>query len=124
MRLDKWLWVARFFKTRALAAGAIGAGKVQVNGARAKAAKALRVGDSVRVRQGPSVYHVTVRAFSARRGSASDAAQLYDEDPDAKRAREALVGQLKALPRWEAESGRPTKKERREIVRWKERREG
>jgi ribosome-associated heat shock protein Hsp15 len=70
VRLDKWLWAARFYKTRALASEAIGGGKVQVNGDRAKRARALQVGDDIRVRQGPYSYQVVVRELSSRRGPA------------------------------------------------------
>ena len=120
VRLDKWLWAARIFKTRALAAAAIAGGKVQVNGARAKRAKPLQVGDRVRVRHGPYEYQLTVRALSDRRGPAPEAALLYEEDPAGKRARETLAGQLKLLPAAAYRGkGRPTKKQRREIERWK-----
>ena len=119
VRLDKWLWAARLFKTRALAAEAIAGGKVQVNGARAKRAKALRAGDRVRVRQGPLEYQLTVRALSERRGPPADAALLYEEDPVAKRARETLAAELTQLPApLYRGKGRPTKKERRDIDRW------
>jgi ribosome-associated heat shock protein Hsp15 len=74
VRLDKWLWAARFFKTRALAAEAVAGGKVQVNGDRAKRARPVQTGDEVRVRHGPYDHVVVVRALSARRGPASAAA--------------------------------------------------
>ena len=120
VRLDKWLWAARLFKTRALAVEAIGGGKVQVNGARAKRAKSLKVGDRLRVRHGPYEYQLTVRALSERRGPAAAAALLYEEDPEGRRAREALAAQLKLLPAPAYRGkGRPTKKQRREIERWK-----
>ena len=119
-RLDKWLWAARLFKTRALAVEAIGGGKVQVNGARAKRAKSLKVGDHIRVRHGPYEYQLTVRALSGRRGPAAAAALLYVEESEGKRAREALSAQLKLLPAPAFRGkGRPTKKQRREIERWK-----
>jgi ribosome-associated heat shock protein Hsp15 len=116
VRLDRWLWAARFFKTRALAAAAIGGGKVEVGGARAKPAKLLAVGDRLRIRRGPFEYVVMVRALSERRGSPAAAAALYTEDPDAKRARERLTEQLRLAPslRYEGK-GRPTKRDRREI---------
>src|SRR5437764_14974830 len=79
VRLDKWLWAARFFKTRALAATAIETGKVEVNGERAKRAKLLQVGDSLRIRLGPYYHVVTVRGLSEHRGPASIAATLYEE---------------------------------------------
>ena len=120
VRLDKWLWAARLFKTRALAAEAIAGGKVLVNGARAKRAKPLRVGDSVRVRHDPYEYQLTVRGLSERRGPAAQAAQLYEEDAAGKRARAALAAQLKLLPAPAYRGrGRPTKKVRRDIERWK-----
>src|SRR5262245_38473882 len=96
VRLDKWLWAARFFKTRSLAAEAIAGGKVQVNGDRAKRARPLQVGDEIWVRLGPFEHHVVVRALSARRGPASAAAELYEERPDSIAAREALALQLKS----------------------------
>ena len=116
VRLDKWLWAARFFKTRALAAEAIGGGKVQVNGARAKRARALDLGDEVRVRLGPYEHIVVVRALSARRGPASAAAELYEELPASRAARERMAEQLKTLhAAFVPEKGRPTKRDRREI---------
>jgi len=107
VRLDKWLWAARIFKTRAIAVAAIAGGKVQVNGARAKRAKSLKVGDRIRVRHGPYEYQLTVRALSER-------------DPDGRRAREALAARLKLLPAPAYRGkGRPTKKQRRDMERWK-----
>jgi ribosome-associated heat shock protein Hsp15 len=120
VRLDKWLWAARFFKTRALASEAIAGGKVQVNGDRAKRARSLQVGDEVRVRQGVYEYLVTVRALSARRGPASEAAGLYQETQASRVAREAIALQLKTLhSAFIPERGRPTKKDRRDINRLK-----
>jgi ribosome-associated heat shock protein Hsp15 len=120
VRLDKWLWAARLFKTRSLAAEAIAAGKVQLNGARAKRAKAVQIGDRLRVRHGPYEYLLTVRALSGRRGPAAEALRLYDEDPEGKRARATLAAQLKLLPAPAYRGkGRPTKKQRRDIGRWK-----
>ena len=118
VRLDKWLWAARFYKTRALAAEAIGGGKVHVNGARAKRARPLEVGDELRVRFGPYEHIVVVRALSARRGPASAAAELYEELPESRAAREKRAEQLKTLhAAFMPEKGRPTKRERREIER-------
>jgi ribosome-associated heat shock protein Hsp15 len=118
VRLDTWLWAARFFKTRAIAAAAIDGGKVEVNEARAKRAKALKPGDGLRVRKGPFEFRVTVRAVSTRRGPPAVAATLYEEDPQTKRERERLAEQLRIAPsaRYEGK-GRPTKKERRDIDR-------
>ena len=117
VRLDKWLWAARFFKTRSMAAEAIDGGKVQVNGDRAKRARQLQPGDEVRVRQGPFEHVVIVRALSARRGSASIAAELYEETAASRTAREALAAQMKAM--FGASEGRPTKKDRRDLGRLK-----
>jgi ribosome-associated heat shock protein Hsp15 len=116
VRLDRWLWAARFFKTRALAAAAIGGGKVLVGGARAKRAKPLAVGDRLRIRRGPFEYVVVVRALSEHRGAPAAAAGLYTEDAESQRVRERLAEQLRVAPslRYEGK-GRPTKKERREI---------
>ena len=123
VRLDKWLWAARFFKTRALAAEAVEGGKVQLNGDRPKRARALQVGDELRIRLGPYEHIVAVRALSDRRGPATQAAALYQETEASRRAREALAIQLKSLHSlFGPEKGRPTKKDRREIERLKGRR--
>jgi ribosome-associated heat shock protein Hsp15 len=121
VRLDRWLWAARFFKTRALAAAAVAGGKVHVNGTRAKSAKQLRVGDAVRVRVGPYDWFVTVRAVTERRGSARDAQLLYDESAEgrAARARLAEAHKIAPAPTYQGK-GRPTKKERRDIERLEE----
>ena len=122
IRLDKWLWSARFFKTRSLAADAVETGKVEVNGERAKRAKQLQAGDSLRIRLGPYHHLVTVRALSERRGPASVAATLYEESAEGRRAREAMQVQVKAaqsVPGYER--GRPTKKDRREIEKMRRR---
>jgi ribosome-associated heat shock protein Hsp15 len=118
IRLDRWLWAARFFKTRALAAAAIAGGQVELNGARAKRAKPLAVGDRLRIRRGPFEYLVVVRALVQQRVPTAAAATLYDEDPEGKRRRERLAEQLRVAPslRYEGK-GRPTKKDRREIER-------
>jgi ribosome-associated heat shock protein Hsp15 len=117
MRLDKWLWAARFFKTRALAVRAIEAGHVSVNGERAKPAKALRAGDGVVVRRPPFEHTIVVKALSDTRGSAAIAATLYDETEESRARRAALAAELKAqpVPRFK---GRPTKKTRRDYERW------
>jgi ribosome-associated heat shock protein Hsp15 len=120
VRLDKWLWAARFYKTRSLAAEAIAGGKVQVNGDRVKRAKPVQVGDEIRIRQGPYEHLVVVRQVSDRRGPAVQAAELYQEKPESLVAREALALQLKTLhSAFLPERGRPTKKDRREINRLK-----
>src|SRR2546427_11294493 len=120
VRLDTWLWAARFFKTRALAAQAVDGGKVELNGARAKRAKPVQVGDRLGVRRGPFEYHVTVRGLSARRGPPAVAAALYEEDPEHKQVRQRLADQLRIAPSLRyGGKGRPTKRERRDIERLK-----
>jgi ribosome-associated heat shock protein Hsp15 len=120
VRVDKWLWAARFFKTRALAAEAIDGGKVQVNGERAKRAKLLQAGDQLRLRLGTFEYRITVRVLSERRGPARVAATLYEEDPAGRAARERMADQLAAMPApFQVEKGRPTKKDRRELERFR-----
>ena len=122
VRLDKWLWAARFFKTRALAVTAIETGKVEVNGERAKRAKQLQVGDELHIRLGPYHHVVTVRAVSEHRGPAAVAAGLYSESEAAKKAREAMQIQVKAAQSVLGyDRGRPTKKDRRDIERLKRR---
>jgi ribosome-associated heat shock protein Hsp15 len=121
-RLDKWLWAARFFKTRALAAGAIDGGKVEVNGERAKRARRLAPGDRLRIRLGPYEHTVVVKALSNRRGPASVAATLYDETAESRQARETLASQMKAADTsFLFEKGKPSKKERRDLLRFKKR---
>ncbi|HKC40404.1 MAG TPA: RNA-binding S4 domain-containing protein [Gemmatimonadales bacterium] len=121
VRLDRWLWAARFFKTRALSAAAIAGGKVQVNGTRAKPAKQLQVGDSLRIRIGPYEWLITVRALSERRGPPKTAQTLYDESAAGRAARERLaeLHKIAPAPTYQGK-GRPTKKERREIERLEE----
>jgi ribosome-associated heat shock protein Hsp15 len=119
VRLDKWLWAARFFKTRSLAADAIDGGKVDVNGERAKRARLVQVGDAVCVRRPPFATHATVRGVSEHRGRAVDATRLYLETAASRAAADALAAQLRALPRAAYEKGRPSKKDRRTIDRWR-----
>jgi len=117
VRLDKWLWAARFFKTRALAVEAIDGGKVRVNGERVKRAKQIQVGDQVEVRLGPYLHVVVVHGLSERRGPAPEAARLYAETPESVAARERVAFQLKAahvlfVPET---NERPTKRDRRRL---------
>lgn len=116
IRLDKWLWAARFFKTRSIAADAVDGGKVHLNGERVKRSKTVRVGDEVQVRSGPFESRVTVRAISERRGPASVATELYAELPESITAREALAAErrLESFP-GSRDVGRPSKQERRQI---------
>lgn len=116
LRLDKWLWVARFFKTRTLAAEAIDLGRVRVNGERVKPAREARVGDRVEVQAGETRIECTIRALSSRRGPAPVARQLYEESEDSRARRE----RRRDLLRYGAEparaiKGRPTKREGRAL---------
>lgn len=120
IRLDKWLWAARFYKTRGLAAEAIDGGKVQVNGERVKRAKQVQVGDEVRVRNGPYEHVVHVTGLAERRGSASVAATLYAETEASVAARASVAAHVKAMQvSTRYDSGRPTKRERRQIDDWR-----
>jgi len=121
VRLDRWLWAARFFKTRALSAAAVAGGKVQVNGTRAKPAKQLQAGDALRIRVGPYEWLVTVRALSERRGPPAAGQALYEESVEGRAARARLAEQHKMAPAPTYEGkGRPTKKERRDMERLEE----
>lgn len=120
VRIDKWLWAARFYKTRSLATEAVAGGKVEVNGERAKPARSVRVGDHVTVRQPPFEWRLSVRALGLRRGPATLAQGLYEEDGDSRAQRERLAERLRITQPvfvYE-EKGRPTKKDRRMIDRW------
>ncbi len=120
LRIDKWLWAARFYKTRALAVDAVEGGKVQVNGARVKPARPLKAGDALVVRNGAYTWEVEVVGLSDRRGPAPEAAKLYRESDASRRAREDTAAQIKA----ERQSapvyakGRPTKRARRQIIKF------
>ena len=119
VRLDKWLWAARFFKTRALAAAAIKGGKVQCEGQRLKAARSVRVGECLRIRRGFEQFEIVVLQLSEQRGPATEARLLYRETESsiAERAAEAEKRQLARLQRPVTE-GRPDKKQRRQIRRF------
>lgn len=120
VRLDKWLWAARFYKTRALAAEAIDAGRIDVNDERAKRSKLVQAGDTVRVRRPPFEHLVAVTAVSEQRGSATVAATLYQETEGSSKARALLAEQIRAIgPSAFRDKGRPSKKERRDIDRWR-----
>jgi ribosome-associated heat shock protein Hsp15 len=117
VRIDKWLWAARFFKTRSLATEAVDGGKVEINGERAKPSKLVKPGDEVRLRLAPYEHVLMVRALGDRRGPASVAQSLYEETAASKAAREKLSAQLRMAPAafvYE-EKGRPTKKDRRDL---------
>lgn len=114
--MDKWLWAARFFKTRGLASEAIQGGRVKVNGVRAKPAKEVRAGDRVEVRVGELTWIVLVEGVREQRGSAAQAALLYTETPESREQRELFLAQrrLAPVPGTDAR-GRPTKRDRRRI---------
>lgn len=117
MRLDKWLWCARFYKTRGLAVEEIHKGRVSVNGQPAKPAREVRPGDTVLLRQGPVVREVLVRALSNQRGPAAVAQQLYEETAQslATRAQAAEQRRLAPEPAASLSEGRPTKRQRRDL---------
>ena len=117
MRLDKWLWCARFYKTRALAVEETAKGRVTVNAQAAKASRELRVGDTVALRQGPVARTVVVRALSNYRGPAPVAQQLYEETAGsiAARAQAAEARRLAPEPAASLREGRPTKRDRRSM---------
>lgn len=120
VRLDKWLWAARFYKTRSLSADEIAKGRVQVNGQVAKASRDVRVGDCILLRQGLVARTVIVKGASEQRGSASVAAGLYEETPEsvAEREHQALQRRMNSEPALAIEQGRPTKRDRRQLADW------
>ena len=120
LRLDKWLWAARFFKTRALAAEEIAKGRVQVNGVVAKASRELKIGDELVLRHADHSRTVVVRGLSGVRGPAPVAQALYEETPQSLAAK-AAAQQLRRMgvePADAMENGRPTKRDRRQLVDW------
>jgi ribosome-associated heat shock protein Hsp15 len=120
VRLDKWLWAARFFKTRSMAADAVDGGKVDIGGERAKRARLVQVGDVIVVRRPPFEYQIVVRGLAELRGPAKAAAALYEETEESRQTRERLAYQLKHAPTLTfTGGGRPTKRDRREIERLK-----
>jgi ribosome-associated heat shock protein Hsp15 len=123
VRLDKWLWAARFFKTRALSAEAIDKGRVSVNGQAAKASREPRVGDTIEFRQGNDLRAVIVRGLSAVRGPAPVAQRLYEEAPEsvARRLASAEQRRLAPEPALSQMQGRPTKRDRRTLKDWGDR---
>ena len=114
VRLDKWLWAARFYRTRALAASAVSGGKVHINGARTKPGRALSVGDQLTVTKGPYAFEIVVRELSVKRGPAKVAQVLYEESEESRRNRLALMEQLKLDRLFASRSDRrPDKRDRR-----------
>ena len=116
LRIDKWLWAARFYKTRSLACEAIDKGRVQVNGVAVKPARELKAGDMVQLRNGATIRTVLVQAISDRRGGAPEAALLYTETPESVRIRLAAAEQRRLAPEpaLSLVHGRPTNRDRRE----------
>jgi len=119
LRIDKWLWAARFYKTRSLAARAVEGGRVKLNGERAKPSKEVRPGDMIELRAGELQWSIEVRALAARRGPASEAAKLYAETGESRAGRERALLLRRAGPHPAHETrGRPTKRDRRMIRRF------
>ena len=125
VRVDRWIWAARFFKTRSLATAATNAGHVDVNGEGAKPAKPVRPGDTVRVRAGRTTWVVVVRSLSEKRGSARIARGLYEETEESRAERERQAELRRMAPPLGTElSGRPTKRDQRRIERLRRSRGG
>jgi ribosome-associated heat shock protein Hsp15 len=120
VRLDKWLWAARFFKTRSAAAQAVDGGKVDANGERAKRSRLVQLGDVLLMRRPPYEQQIVVRGLSETRGPAKEAVKLYEETQASRDARERLAYQLKNAPVLTFHgTGRPTKRDRRVIDKMK-----
>ncbi len=121
MRLDKWLWAARFFKTRSLATDAVDGGKVKLNGAAAKPAKDVKTGDRLHIRAGDQDWEVIVQGENEQRRPASEAQLLYQETPESlqRRTEAAELRKLAPMPMPE-HKGRPTKRDRRQLGRFRQ----
>lgn len=119
LRLDKWLWAARFYKTRALATEAINGGHVHLNGGRPKPSRTVQAGDELEIRRGPETYHITVEALSSRRGPAAEAKKLYHESEESyqRRQQEREQRRLEAAAQPQV-ARRPDKQGRRKIIRF------
>ncbi|MEY2631452.1 MAG: hypothetical protein RIR00_106 [Pseudomonadota bacterium] len=119
LRVDKWLWAARFFKTRSLASDAVSGGKVKVNGATTKPARDIRIGDRLEIANSETRWEVSVLALSDKRGPAPEARLLYEETPDSLTARETARTSRKFVQDPAADiHGRPTKRDRRQMDRY------
>ena len=120
VRLDKWLWAARFFKTRSVAREAVSGGKVHLNGNRAKPGRSLNISDELRIQRGEEEYTITVLDLSARRGPATVARGLYEESEESRSRREQLAEARKLEHQHHAtRERRPDKRQRRRIIRFK-----
>lgn len=118
LRIDRWLWFARFYKSRSLAADAVAGGRVHLNGERVKPARALRIGDQISVARGAVEFACVVRAIPNRRGPAPEAAKVYEETAESVSRREAFAEKLRLAPSPPPRpDGRPDKHERRLIRR-------
>lgn len=120
MRLDKWLWAARFYKTRSIATDAVDGGKVKVNGAAAKPAKEVKPGDRLQVRAGEQDWEIVVKGLNEQRRPAPEAQLLYEETPESqqRRAQAAELRRLAPTPDGD-HRGRPTKRDRRQLSRFR-----
>lgn len=120
VRVDKWLWAARFFKTRSLATDAVDGGRVQINGLHVKPAKDVKIGDRIELTIGDMRWELIVQALADKRGPAPEARKLYEETPASLAARQQVQEerQLRVEPAAELH-GRPTKRDRRRIDRWR-----
>ena len=116
-RVDKWLWAARFFKTRQLAVDAVAAGRIEINGERVKPAKTVKTGDRLVLRKPPLEYDLIVIAVAEKRGSAMIAQTLFTESAESIAARAKIVAELREMPE-PLFCGRPTKRDRRAIEQW------
>ena len=120
VRMDKWLWAARFFKTRSLAARACELGRIESNGQPAKASREVRVGDLLQVKNDGGDFHVEVLILSEIRGPAAVARTLYRETEASRELRLKLAEERKAMPHFEASrEGKPSKRDRRELARFR-----
>ncbi len=117
LRIDKWLWAARFYRTRSLAAAAVEAGQVRVGGERVKPSRAVHAGETIEVRKAGLAWTVEVTGIADRRGTATDAAQLYREGEDSRAARDDEVARRRAAAASAPQvPGRPTKRDRRKLL--------
>ncbi|MDD9891313.1 MAG: S4 domain-containing protein [Gammaproteobacteria bacterium] len=120
VRIDKWLWAARFYKTRAIAKQAIDGGKVHCNGARPKPSKEIEIGSKIKLRQGFDEKIVIVKALSEQRRGAPQAQLMYEETEESREKREQLIQQRKAQPKHWSSASKPNKKQRRLIQQFKQ----
>lgn len=119
IRIDKWLWAARFFKTRTLAQDEVGLGRVLLNGQRMKPSREVKIGDRLEIRRGDEIFNVTVEGLSGQRGPATEAQKLYRETEESRLSREQRkeILRLASEPAAAIRKGRPTKREGRELRR-------